>query len=38
MTFERKIMKKIYGAKRTEDGYWRIGTNQEIDDILKDRI
>jgi len=28
-------MRKIYGPTRTEDGYWRIKTNQEISDILK---
>jgi len=35
MTFKRKIMRKIFGSTRTDDGYWRIETNQEIDDILK---
>jgi hypothetical protein len=35
MTFERKIMRKIYGSTRTDDGYWRIKINQEIDDLLK---
>jgi len=37
MTFERKIMRKIlvYGPTRTEDVYWRIKSNQEINDILK---
>jgi hypothetical protein len=35
MTFERKIMRTIYGPTRTEDGYWRIKTNQEINNILK---
>jgi hypothetical protein len=35
ITFERKIMRKIYGLTRTEDGCWRIKTNQEINDILK---
>jgi hypothetical protein len=35
MTFERKNMKKVYGPTRTEDGYWRIKTNKEINDILK---
>ena len=35
MTFERKIMRKVYGPSRTEDGYWRSKTNQEISDILK---
>jgi hypothetical protein len=34
-TFERKIMRKIYGPSRTADGYWRIKTNQEINDVLK---
>jgi hypothetical protein len=34
MMFERKIMRKIYGPTRTDDGDWRIKTNQEINDIL----
>ena len=34
MTFERKIMRKIYGPTRTKDDYWRIKTNQEINDLL----
>jgi hypothetical protein len=35
MTLERNIMKKIYSATRTDDGYWRIKTNQQINGILK---
>jgi hypothetical protein len=35
MAFERKIMRKIYGATRTDDGYGGVETNQEINDILK---
>jgi len=35
MIFERKIMRKIVGPTRSQDGYWRIKTNQEINDILK---
>ena len=35
MIFERKIMRKIVGPTRSEDGYWRIKTNQEINDIIK---
>ena len=35
MTFERKIMRKIFYPTRTDDGYWRIKTDQEISDILK---
>ena len=28
-------MRKIFGATRADDGYWRIKTNQEINYILK---
>jgi len=35
MIFERKIMRKIFGPTRTDDGYWSIKTNQERNDILK---
>jgi len=35
MILERKITRKIFGPTRTDDGYWRIETNQEINDILK---
>jgi len=28
MTFERKIMRKIFGPTRTDVGYWRIKTDQ----------
>jgi hypothetical protein len=33
--FERKFLRKIYGPTGTDDGYWRIKTNQEINHILK---
>jgi len=35
MTFERKIMRKMSGPTRTDDGYWGIKINQEINNILK---
>jgi len=36
MIFERKIMRKIFNPQeQTDDGYWRIKTNQEINYILK---
>ena len=35
MIFERNITRKISGPTRTDDGYWRIKTNQEISEILK---
>jgi hypothetical protein len=28
-------MRKIFGPTRSDDGYWRIKTNQEINNILK---
>ena len=28
-------MRKIFGPTRTDGGYWRIKTNQEINEILK---
>jgi len=28
-------MRKIFGPARTDDGYWGIETNQEINEILK---
>ena len=28
-------MRKIYGPTRTDYGYWRVKTNQEINEILK---
>ena len=37
MIFERKIMRKISGPTRTDDGYWRIKINKEINDILKEQ-
>ena len=35
MIFERRIMRKICGPTRTDDGYWRIKINQEINKMLK---
>jgi hypothetical protein len=37
MKFERKIMRNIHEPTRTDDGYWRIKTNQEINDKLKEQ-
>jgi len=35
MIFERRVMRNIFGATRTDDGYWRIKINQEINEVLK---
>jgi len=34
-TFKRKTTGKIFVPTRTADGYWRIKTDQEINEILK---
>jgi hypothetical protein len=31
-------MRKTFGPTRTDDGYWRIKTNQEINEMLKGQI
>ena len=28
-------MEKIFGLTRTDEGYWRFKTNQEINNVLK---
>jgi hypothetical protein len=38
MICERKIMRKMLAATRSDDGYWRIETNHEISDILRGQI
>jgi hypothetical protein len=35
MIFVRKITREIFGPTRTDNGYWRIKTNQEINDLLQ---
>jgi len=33
--YERRITRKIFGPTRTDDGFWRIKTNHDINEILK---
>jgi len=35
MIFERRITRKIFGPTKIGDGYWRIKSDQEINEILK---
>jgi hypothetical protein len=35
MIFKRKIIRKIFGPTRSDDGNWRIKTNQEINEAIK---
>jgi hypothetical protein len=33
----RKILRKIFGATKEDNGNWRIKTNIELDDLIKHR-
>jgi hypothetical protein len=35
--FERKILRKIYGPNKEGNGNWRIKTNIELDELIKQR-
>jgi hypothetical protein len=35
--FERKILRKIFGAIKEDNGTWRIKTNKELDELIKHR-
>ena len=35
--FERKILRKIFGPTKEVAGIWRIKTNRELDELIKQR-
>jgi len=35
MVFERKVLRKIFGATKERDGTWRIKTNDESDELIR---
>jgi len=35
--FERKILRKIRGPTKEDNGNWRIKTNKELDELIKQR-
>ena len=35
--FERKILKKMFGPTKADNGNWRIKTNKELDELIKHR-
>ena len=35
--FERKILRKIFGPTKEDNGIWRIKTNMELDELIKHR-
>jgi hypothetical protein len=34
-TFERKLLRKIFGPTKERDGTWRIKTNDELDKLIR---
>ena len=36
--FEGKILRKIYGPTKEDNGNWGIKTNKELDELIKYRI
>jgi hypothetical protein len=35
MIFERKVLRKIFGPTKEQNGLWRIKTNEELDKLIK---
>jgi hypothetical protein len=35
--FKRKILRKIFGPTKEDNGIWRIKTNMELDELIKHR-
>jgi hypothetical protein len=35
--FERKMLRKIFGPTKEDNGIWRIKTNKEFDELMKHR-
>jgi hypothetical protein len=37
MVFERKVLRRIFGPTKERDGTWRIETNDELDELIRNR-
>jgi hypothetical protein len=37
MVFERKVLRRIFGPTKERDGTWRIRTNDELDELIRDK-
>jgi len=35
MVFERKALRRIFGPPKERDGTWRIKTNDELDELIR---
>jgi hypothetical protein len=38
MIFERKILRKIFGPTKELNGLWQIKTNEELDELIQQKI
>jgi hypothetical protein len=38
MIFERKVLRKMFGTTKELNGLWRIKTNEELDDLIQQKI
>jgi hypothetical protein len=38
MKFERKILKKIYRPTKLIDGIWKVKTNEELDNLIENKM
>jgi len=37
VVFERKVLRKIVGPTKERDGTWRIKTNDELDELIRQK-
>jgi hypothetical protein len=37
MVFERKVLRKIVGPTKERNGAWRIKTNDELDELIRNK-
>ena len=37
MVFERKVLRKTFGPTKERDGTWRIKTNDELDELIRQK-
>jgi hypothetical protein len=37
LVFDRRVLRKIYGPTQEKDGTWRIKTNEELENLIKEK-
>jgi hypothetical protein len=38
LVFERRVLRKIYGPTQSNDGAWRIKTNEELEKLIRKKV